>query len=246
MVGRASPKYKGYSPKDDDDETVAWEPVDLGDDKDVEEERGTAFVVDKPDDPDEAIAEERQVLERGRAVRAIDKEAKELRQPRITCAKDRLGKAGSRLASFGAGIAQEGIRATRSRKSKRGKSGVRVRESMGYRGVFHPESSDISLSKAIAMNNWSGAGSGLMERDFFGHGSEDRELIRDRNDDINIGENFQDKFFGSKKNQDLLGDRDKSVNIGSNVETDFFGGNNQIDFIGGNKKNKKKKEIKYF
>lgn len=194
-------------------------------------------------DPDANIAEEKEVLRRGKEIRAIDKEAKELSEPRRTVAKERLGKAGSRLAEFGASLANEGIKATRSRKSTRGKSGVRRRESMSYRGVFHPESSDISLSRAIATNDWSGQSSGIMERDFFGADNDDRELIRDRNTDVNIGENFQDHFFGSKKNQDLLGDRDKTVNIGSNVEQDFFGGNNQLDIMSGKKK---KKEIKYF
>jgi len=230
MVGRPSPKY------------IEYDPVDLDDVKEVDTDSGTAFVVDRPD-PDEAIAEEMRVLERGKKIRAIDKEAKELSQPRRTIAKERIGKAGSRLASFGSGLAKEGIRATRSRRTKRGRSGVRVRESMGYRGVFHPESSDISLSRAIATNDWSGQGSGIMERDFFGADNIDRELIRDRNEDINIGENFQDHFFGNKKNQDLLGDRNRDVNIGSNIEQDFFSGDNQLDIMSGKKK---KKEIKYF
>ena len=233
MVGRASPKYKGYSPKDDDESALVLSDNEVGD--------SSADEISV--DPDEAIAEEMRVLERGKTIRAIDRESKELSQPRRTEAKASLSRAGSRLASFGAGLANEGIRATISRKTRKSKSGVQVRESMGYRGVFHPESSDISLSRAIATNDWSGQGSGIMERDFFGADNIDRELIRDRNDDINIGENFQDKFFGSKKNQDLLGDRNKKVNIGSNVEQDFFGGNNQLDIMSGKKK---KKEIKYF
>lgn len=209
MVGRPYPKYKPYEPGEDS------------------EEKKKKKKDDEPEDPDEAIARERRVLERGRQIRSIDKEIKELEQPRRTAAKERLSTAKSGILGFASEIAKEGVRATRKRSIRKG--GQRVRRSMAYPQVYHPVSTDISLSKAIAMNNWSGESTGLMERDFFGVDNQGKELLGDRNREINIGGNFQQDFFGNKKDIELIGSTNKI----------------DVDSLIGNNKKGKKKEIRY-
>lgn len=202
MVGRPSPIYKGYNPKERE--------------KNDEDE-------DDLDKQKEKLEKEREQLLKKAEIRAIKKETFDLEHPRLRASVTGGKRAGGRLLDFAGGIIKEGIRATRPRRTSR-KGGVRVRRSMAYPGVYHPVSTDISLAKAIAMNNWSGESTGLMERDFFGNDRE-IELLGDRNKDINIGSNVQQQFFGDKKDLVLIGDATK-----------------EIDLLG---KSKKSKQIRY-
>ena len=203
MVGRPPPKYEGYKPIPS-----------------YEEEEKEKKTKKKHVDIDQRIAElekEREYAEKLSKARGIKKETFKLKHPNIVEGKQAASRAGSRLTRFAGGILMTGTRGIRSRR----RPSVRPTHTYSSRGRTSL-SDDISLTRAIAINSWSGEGSGIMERDFFGHDNQDRELIRDRNPDVNIGGSFQRDFFGDKSNQDLIGDRDKKVNIGSNFNNDFF------------------------
>lgn len=188
MVGRPSPIYKGYNPKDKNKE----------EEDDLEKQK-------------EELLKERAQLQKRAEIRGIKKEMFDLEHPRYTETKKRASTAKERILGFAGGLIQEGIRATRPRKVTKG--GVRRKRSMAYPSVFHPVSTDISLTKAIAMNNWSGENTGIMERDFFGVGSDQKELLGDRNKDINIGSNIHQQFFGDKENMDLIGSKTKDIEL---------------------------------
>jgi len=195
--------------------------------KKIERKNNDDDNVDDLDKKKEQLMEEREHLLKKAEIRGMKKEVSSLRHPRYTGGKERAVKAGGRLLGFASGIVSEGIRSTRPRRVVR-KSGVRRRQSMSYPGVYHPVSTDISLSRAIAVNNWSGESTGIMERDFFGGDNRERELLGDRNREVNIGSGFEQHFFGDKKNIDLIS------------------GTNKLDINSLTGKNKKNKETQYY
>jgi len=198
MVGRPPPEYVEYNPIKNLKNKSAKKKDD--DDKGLDEQKAE-------------LEEERELLLKRAEIRGIKKESFDLKHHRYTAGKERAGKARDRLARFAGGVLSEGIRATRPRSVRRG--GVRRKPSMAYPGVYHPVSTDISLSKAIAMNNWSGNNTGIMERDFFGGDNQDRELLGDRNKEINLTGNVHQQFFGEKKNMDLIDSTTKDVSMGN-------------------------------
>jgi len=231
MVGRPAPKYKGYDPQDEEEDPRKKKKKEI-------EERGTAFAVN-PVDPDKEIAREKAVIARGKEIRAIDKEAKqisrEIAYPRATVTKERLSTAGHGILGFASEMAREGIRSTRRRSVRKG--GVRRRRTMAVPTAYHPVSSDISLSKAIALNNWSGAGSGISDRDFFGDSDDHQELLNSNNEIII---DAHQKYFGSSKKQsDLVGQPRQKIDLISST-------NITMDLLGDGVNKKKKKEVQYY
>ena len=152
MVGRPYPKYKPYrgTSKTDDEEDKIDE-----DDLDKEIER---------------LEKLRGQAKKKAEIRGIKKETFELEHPRIVSGTKRGGKAVGRIARFTGFMAREGIARPLKRTTRRSRGRIR-----GSRPppISVRASQDISLTKAIAQNDWSG--SGLMDREFFG--SEDRDLL---------------------------------------------------------------------
>ncbi len=183
---------------------------------DKDSDRGTAFAVS------ETIEQQKERLLKERELLLQKKEIFDLEHPKLRSTIGKGKRATSRLVTFAGEIAKEGIRATRSRRTKKGR-----RPSMAVPRSSQSFSTDISLTKAIAMNDWSGGGS-IMDRDFFGTDTGERNLLGDRDPEVNIGSGFQRDFFGDKKDLDLIGSTGK-------VELDLLG----------NKNSKKKKEIQY-
>lgn len=118
-----------------------------------------------------------------------------------------------RVATAGAGSYATMNKAIKKRKktakSQRIKSGTVNYAMRGYRSP----SGDISLSGAIAQETWSGPDN-FATREFFGE-REERDLIGDRNKEVNIGSNFNREFFSSnvKNAKSLIGDTNKNINL---------------------------------
>jgi len=231
MVGRSYPKYKEVNRdqepvKDIDDYESTSDEKSVRTRKDRRAERKAQ----KEMEQDEKLEWEREQLEKQRQraierseMRDIKKETFRLEHPHYESAKKRSSKAVGRLEKFTGQIAREGIRGTRqtSRRMPKVKGTITAGKSIGERAR-----QDISLTKAIAVNDWSGQGS-ILERDFFGSGGEQRDLLGDRNKDINLGGNVQKQFFGEKKNMNLIS-----------------GTTGDVDLLGSKKK--KDKEVRYY
>lgn len=102
-------------------------------------------------------------------MRTIKKETFELEHPGIVEGSKKGKKAIGRAASFIGMVSRDTVRPFKRTTGKRRIKGRRIRTPISTRA-----GEDISLTKAIAANDWSG--SGLMDRDFFGT-DPDRELL---------------------------------------------------------------------
>lgn len=192
MVGRPKPVYVPYIPKDKPEEKK-------------KKEKSVEWDEDELDFEIEHLEKERQKLLKKSEIRGIKGEMFELEHPRIVSGEKRVGKAAGRLASFAGGLLKEGTRGIRRTRRTKGLRTIRPTQARPRTRA----TDDISLTRAIAMNDWSGSQDGLMERQFFASDDHERNLLGDRNAAVNIGSNFEQDFFGEKKDIDLLGGTSK-------------------------------------
>jgi len=259
MVGRARPVYAGYKPDNlDEDEADFEEDVydprkaDLMENYTDEDDLNRMKLAEREEKAQlrlehakrsKAISEmekegydllyppeEKLRLEEAREkseLRAMRSEAFELEHPNYISARGRAGKAGKRLSDFAGKILVAGSAPLRSKARRTRIKPYSMSASSAGRASI---SDDISLTRAIAVNDWSGSGN-IMQREFFGS-RDDRDLIGDRNRAVNIGSSFEMDFFGPKKkvnllgstnrNKELIGDRNKKINLANKKNIRYF------------------------
>lgn len=141
----------------------------------------------------EKLDQERENIILKAELRKQRKEVDRLKHPHQEEARRTAKRAGGRLLGFMGDLAREGSRsfAKTSRHMKRGRK-VRVPRTT-QRSFSTPTGSDISLSGAIAREDWSGE-KNVMSTDFFGNEYEKQEK----------------DFFGKRSMDNLVGEKDKN------------------------------------
>lgn len=147
------------------------------------------------------LSKEKEELMRKKELREMEKENRRLKHPRQEGIRKGSKRAGGRLLAFTGGLAREATRSaakttlTMRRRKIKG-PGVRARGSPSFTA---PSGTDISLSGAIASEDWDG-GKNVMNTDFFG------SEYKEQKDFFGTRDMEETNLIGNKnkKNQDLI------------------------------------------